>query len=1040
MSDEKYSIDDILAEIDRKRGGETHAHYEGSVTEIIGGSEIDEAIRSTAKHAEESVPEAQAAPEAQATPEKRAAVEAIAPHKPAEQQSGLAAKQRTESEENERRAAEIAAAAERTKQRKAEKAQKAAREREARERLAKERRESSLAAKQRTDEEVNERIAADISDAADKIKAHKVTEHTGLTEELASAAEASLLLFPDEPEKEAEEKTAPADDDIVFHSESELVTTETMELRKQQRIEEINRALLSADSAAESPDELLDSINPMDSRAKAAEQLKASTDEELEDTRAVSGNDLKNLANAANSEETVKEYSPAISRKKTDAEKRADDILFTPRTGKQRPLAPQKAQGGSDALVNSLNKQLAAQQALHSDKTVVVDDIGGVRAAPAEPLNIDSKKMIDTSIISGSDPVDEVRRADELAQKKKSKLASFMLEDIEEGVDAAAEDGEDDYDEEDEEIDLDDENVIAERLRHEAKGLTGRLVILGIMLAAALFIALTNHFGADWGFITEYVSKISHPDYYLYAYLIIGILSFSACSGVVTHGLSRLVRLHPDGDTLCAFAHIAAIGSLIPYLSNEEFIQRGRSHVYLAVSLAALCFNTVSKLCLVKAAQRNFRFTAGDGAKFFVQTSADEGAEQLAKGAVTGEMPCVASMRKTEMLCDFIISTYCEDASDRTARIIAPATLISAIVCGVIAYLTCESEIATNCLSWAFTAASAVFAVGAAFTGSFIVTLPMLRAAKVMPGRNAAILGCSAVEEFSETNAVLIEAKSLFPVNSVKINNIWDYNKHRSSNSPKVPIDEAIIYAASLSMNADSVLADAFFNMLNYKQQLLKPVSGCVYESGLGILGWIDHRRVLLGNREHMKSHEIVVPDMKKESAANKNGDEVIYLAVGGEICMLFFVELSANQQVKESVRRLSANGVSLVIKAVDGMITSAVIAELFDIEAARVRVLPFEAHAAFSEKTRYSPKGSAAVSCDGTFSAFAAAINGAKALRSKITTGCILEAAGTALGIVLVVLFMLFRNYDMLNCLYLIGFNAAWLLITAGAQAIKRL
>ena len=203
-----------------------------------------------------------------------------------------------------------------------------------------------------------------------------------------------------------------------------------------------------------------------------------------------------------------------------------------------------------------------------------------------------------------------------------------------------------------------------------------------------------------------------------------------------------------------------------------------------------------------------------------------------------------------------------------------------------------ESQYVMNNVSWAATVVSGIFSIGAAFTGSLIVTLPMLSASKKMTAKNCAILGYGAVEEFSETNAVLVDAKTLFPANSVKVNNIWNYNKHKKSSSPKVQLDEAIIYAASLAVAADSVMADAFFGMLNYKQQLLKSVSNCVYESNLGVLGWIDRRRVLIGNREHMKSHEIIVPDMKKVKAANKNDDEVIYLAVGGEVILLFFVPL----------------------------------------------------------------------------------------------------------------------------------------------------
>ena len=1056
MSDDKFSLDDILAEVDRKRehSGSAGRSREVSVTEIIDTDDINAILR---------------------TGKQKKSKEETAPEMSSDAQTGLAAKQLTEAEENTRRAADIASAADR--KRKAEEQKAAAKklreEKEAEKRSAE--LKKSRAAKQRTEEEENSRRAADIAAAADKQEKRRraakekaadsqealsesseavqpeeevsETELHGITGELSTTADASRLFGePEEDAKPAPEFSPDPDDDaIVFHTKSDLVTTDTMEIRKQQRIEDINRALLSVDQNAETTDELLDSLNPMDSRAKAAEELKSASEDEkdMTDTIAVAGNDLKNLANGT--EEKVKEYAPPASRKKSKSGKRVEDILFTPRTGAQKPLSPSKAEDGSEALVKSLSKKLeeSRESGEGADRTVVIDDLSEVGKAPSEPLNLDGSKLIDTSVLADEDEkIEAVRRADELAQKKKSRLASFMLEDIADEVASAGDEDtqdEDDEEYEEEEIDLDDENVIAERLNRESRGLLSRLVILGLLFIAALFIAVTNEFNINLGAITDLVSKRSHPDYFLYANLIIGILSFSACSSVIQNGFSRLLRLRPDGDTLCAFSHITAIAALIPYLSLPEYVQRGRSHVYLIVSLAALCFNTISKLCILKSAQRNFKFISGDGAKYFVQHINDGSADKLAGSTVDG-IPEVASMRKTEMLCDFIISTYCEDASDRVSRIFVPVTLAAAIGSGVIAYFMGESSYVWNNISWASTVASAIFAIGAGFIGSLIVTLPLLSASKKMPAQNSAILGYNAIEEFSETNAALVEAKSLFPANSVKINNIWDYNKHRSSNSPKIAIDEAIIYAASLSVTADSVLSDAFFNMLNYKHQLLKQVTDCVYESNLGIMGTIERRRVLLGNREHMKSHQIIVPELSKEKAANKNDDEVIYLAVNGEVCMLFFVELSANQQVKAAVNKLDRQGISLIIKTVDGMITPAVIADLFEIEASHCRIIPFEYHDTFKELTKYVSKGSAALSCDGTFTAFAGALSAAKNLRSKINAGCILSVGCCALGIILAVIFMLFTNYNMFSSFAVLLYNLACLAVTLGIQAFGRI
>lgn len=972
MADDKYSIDDILAEVDemRRASGENKKStgYSGSVTEIINGNEIEKALSSAGRS------------------------ERVHDDSP------------------------------------------------------------SLAAKQRSEEEVNGRRSAEISAAADKAKEKRAAEplHSGFTDEISDVEDAARLFGKKEkkekkgtPVRPESEYVKPfvkpdvaGDDDIIFHTRSDLVTTETMQLRKQKRIEEINRALLRADSEAETPDEMLDSLNPMDSRAKAAEELRSAPAQDMGDTLAVAGNDLKRMANG---EERVKKYSPVTSRRKSDvnAGSRIDAVLFTPGAKAAAPAAGKQAE---NSLLDALDKQVRKQQEENPEPTVTLTDIDGGK--PGVKLNISDSKIIDTSAFSEEeqDAVEAVKAADELAQKKKRRLSNFILEDIEQDVSETEEEEEDDYDEEEEEeIDLDDENVIRDRLGRAAKGLVSRLVILGLLFCAALFIALVNQFNWDLGVISEFISKRSNPDYYLYAYLTIGILSFTACSSVISNGFARLIKLRPDVDTLCALAHVTSIAALIPYLSLEEYIQRGRSHVYLIVSLAALCFNTVSKLCTVKAAQRNFAFISGDAAKYTVQRSDEEGAEQLAKGAVSG-MPVAASVRKTEMLTDFIVSTYCEDASDRISRVIAPVTVIAAIAAGLIAFFMGDSQFVMNNVSWACTAATAVFALGAAFSGSMTVTLPILSASRKLTAKNAAILGYSAADSFSEVNALLVEADTLFPAASVKIKNIWNYNKHHTGNSAKVPIDDAIIFAASLASATGSVLSESFFSMLNNKSELLKPVSGCVYENNLGVMGWIDRRRVLLGNREHMKSHQIVVPDMKKEQAANKDGNEVIYLAVGGEVCLLFFVELTANRQVKQSVQKLAHHGVSLIIKTVDGMITPSAISELFDIDAEMVRVLPYEMHEQFTEHTKFTPQGSAAVCCNGTFSAFAEAINGAKNLKQKISFGCIMQTAGVLLGFLLAVIFMAFTNYSMFNCFYVLLYNLAWMLITFGIQALKKI
>ena len=1003
MSD-NYSIDDILAEIDRKRGGGSKSTE--SVTEIISETELHSAMNSTSHT---RMPSAEESEPVSGDEEARERAESI------------------------RRAAEA-------NRRKAENKR---REREERQR------EQRRLEQERAEQEQRMQFSEPEKPAE--------PEHSGYTSELSSPTEAAKLFGePEEPPKpervvqpESEyvqpyvkPKVSGGDDDIVFHIKSDLVTSETMQMKKLQRINEINRALLEADRAAEEPEELLDSLNPMESREKAVDGLKNSAEPQgdIGDTLAVSGNDLKKMSSGET--EHVKEYSPVTSRRKGS---KADEVLFTPGAQKKSDAAGEKDRS-SEALVASLNKKLREQREKDraEERTVTITDLSDPRNLPPRALNIDyDKKVIDTSILPKTDPVAAVREAEALAERKKRKIANFMLADIDDEVEDAEEkeaedDDYDDEDDEDEIIDLDDENVITERLARAGKGLAGRLTILALLTAAAAIAAVFYFFKID---SIPILSELIKPDIFLYANLTIGILSFGACSSVITNGFSRLFKGKPDGDTLCAFAHLGALGAIVMYLAETNYLAMNRSFCYLLVSMLALCFNTVSKLCTVHAAKNNFRFISGDTDKYFVECTDGEDAERLARGAGHG-IPVIASMRKTEMLCDFIISTYCEDVSDRISRVLTPIMIGVSLAAGALGFFA-ETGVTSNIMNqWSFAATvfSAVLCVGASFTGALVVMLPMLSASRKTNERRAAILGYSAVEDFSSVNSVLVEAKTLFPAGSVSIRNIWDYNKNGKNGSQRVTIDEAIIYAASLAVSSDSILADPLFNMLNYKPALLKKVSNCVYESGLGVSGWIGSRRVLLGSRDHMKSHGITVPDSKKETALNKKNDEVIYLAVAGEVCMLFFVTLTANPQVKHQVQKLARNDVSLVVKTVDGALTEGVISEMFDIYADNVRILPAEAHDTFDEHTKYAGKGSAAVSCDGTFSSLASAINGAKALSERIRLGCIMEIFGIALGVLLVFIFAIFRNYSLLNGFWIAGYNIVWLLLTMLVQSFRRI
>lgn len=974
MAEEKYSIDDILKEIESSRTAKQAPKTKRveSVTDILGESdEIDKLIKAGRQKTSDYKPDMSVTE----------VINSIGPGK--QKEPVKSARQRTESEFEARLAADVSKAADRKKPV-----------------VGDDDNFPDRAAKQRSDEEVNARIARDVSNAADMKKWN----------ELSSSYE--------DGEDDDVKTYSGGDDDIEFHDADSFVPSETMEMRRMKKIDDIQNAMLKLDSEAETPDEMLDLLNPMESREKAAEQLKV----EDTDTLAVSGNDLKNLGRGG---EYIKEYTPATSRRREQAAE------------EETPAAPQTPFTGElhvgESIIDALNKKISEQE--------------------AEPEQSEEEPVSEENALEEEDSeLDKIRMANELAQKKKRKLSEFILdnrEDTEETEKIETKEPEtEEFDEEEideKPVDINDENVIRDKLERALKGLIGRVIILSVLFAAEIFLEVINAFKINIGQIGVIFGHISHPDNYLYAHLAIGILSFTACSSVVSNGFSRLFKLHPDGDTLCALAHMGAIAATIPYLTAMPYIQFGFSQVYLAISLAALIFNTVSKILTVKTAQNNFEFVFGGNSKHFIERCEGNGAEQLAKGAVSG-MPAIISVRKTEMLCDFIVSTYSEDSSDRTSRKIVPIAIIAAIIGGVAAYFSCGATITKNRASWTATVSSAILAASAPFSSSMTVTLPLYLASRKSKERGAAILGYSAAEELNETNAVLVNAKVLFPADSIKVVNICGYDTPKTRGEGKINIDEAIIYAASLAVASDSVLSDALFHILNYKEELLRPVSGCVYENNLGVMGWIERRRVLLGTRAHMKAHEITVPNTKKEAIANKNNDEVIYLAVGGEVCLLFFIRPAADPEIRRSVRELAFRDIKLVVKTVDGMITAPVLASVFGIDENDVKILPYEMHETFDDNTKFVSSGSAAISSNGSFSSVANAVVSARAVRDRATLGNIIQVVGIIIAYIVAVIFSLVSNEDWLrnnfnafNIFWIMIYNTVWGAFTMLLQLLRR-
>lgn len=823
---------------------------------------------------------------------------------------------------------------------------------------------------------------------------------------------------------------------------------------------------LKAEEAFEDPDELIDAINPYEVKSKAAD-LSAVLGG---DTLGIAGDDLKQLAEAHKekvrlSDEGVRVYdgerANVLAPEKTKYDSTANEQVFASekravyeaetiettapvkkyvpqkekeRTEKKAPIHKQteKERRSNDALLEKLNQALSRKKAEEDIKKrtlgLSVGSSGREKTdqlkLPTSGLNLDDGRVI---MATGVIPETETIR-----EKSSRKLRDFVLEN-----DSG------DEDEEEEDFDsYDSTGQIWSDLCESHRVIKIRFFILFVLTVFMFFVTLMgdmnkgmvfDFFGSD----VTFLDRRANAQGFLFCSLIAGVISAAVCSSVLYNGIVKLFKLQADCDSVCGIAAMVSIIATAVNIVRSDDIILSRSYIYIPVAIAGLMFNTLGKLMMVTRAKRNFRFISGDTAKYSAVMVESGSASALTKG-IAGTLPCLAAMRKTELLTDFLKSSYGEDKADRLSGRIAPISLGISLAAALTAYfIPYGTDGLHGNIYWALTVFTAVMSLCAPFGLMFMVNIPLTRAGKGLAKSESVVLGYKAAEEYAETNSVMIDASLLFPAGTITYSNIKHCKQPNSINN--IALDQAIILAASLAIKSGSAMSNMFKDMINDKDDILVKVENCVYEDNLGILGWYGTKRMIMGSREQMKHHDIKLPDMKKVRKYAGDSTEIIYLSVAGEVVIMFFVELRANPKIAACLKELTEEEVSLVVKTTDSIITVEKLAEVFDIPPEKIKILPYSMHELYYAITRYTSRGSGAVSCNGTFSGFAKAVLAAKKLIRDINSGMYVMLGGALIGVIAALAAAFTGNTWLISPSMIIGWNTVCLTAEAIVQSIRR-
>ena len=718
--------------------------------------------------------------------------------------------------------------------------------------------------------------------------------------------------------------------------------------------------------------------------------------------------------------ENTEIIEPKKSRKAPKPDEFSEKLSF-----EDKPVRPiQQTISGNTEIIDSLIR-------LKKERNAHTSHINAISRKSIQDidLNLEDKILPNTEPIPIDKNADELIKLKALNERRKKKIKDFVLvgdedeEDPDDLAEMAADRQISDFES------FEDAPSIFHDILQLKGSLTVRLLFLILTSLTSVYITVANDLA--WP-IPELLSASAQPTTYLFINIILGLLSAFVSYTALSCGLSKLMKFQADCDSLSALAILSSVVAATLCFASPVFVQQGKVHLYISVGVVCLLFNTIGKLLIVGRTARNFQFISGDyerNAVFIVDD--DDKASHFTRGTMS-DFPVLASMRKTEFISDFLKNSYAPDVTDKFCRIAAPILLFGSLAMGVISGILHRNASGGGFIYIGASAFAGCIALCACLAIILVINLPMKKATAKYLEHSAVMLSYQSVEEFSDTNSVLVDVSQLFPQGMINLSAIKIFSDTR--------IDEAIVEAASLTSHAGSILKHMFYDIIAGKTEMLNPVESYIYEDSMGLCGWINNKRILLGNRELMDNHSIGgLPTKEREKEYTENGKVAVYLSISGELSAMFVIEIKANLEVRRWLKELEHNEVYVILRTVDSVISINRLAELFEISPEMLKLLPFRLHPNFEEETSYVPRQSASLACAGRFPSFASLIVGTKRIRKTASIGLCIQSASAILGFIIALILTLLSSFDQLSASLVLAYNLAWTALTLLLQSFRK-
>ena len=546
-------------------------------------------------------------------------------------------------------------------------------------------------------------------------------------------------------------------------------------------------------------------------------------------------------------------------------------------------------------------------------------------------------------------------------------------------------------------------------------------VSIGLTFAMFVLCCIGGAFGVGAG----EAAKDSSLRGFAFVNLAIYAAMLYNCRDIIVRGLQPLKKIKSNSDTGYAIAAVVTVFQSVTALINPTPFFRQGLNVYTLVVMLALALNTLGRQRNADRISSNFRFVSDSSQKYTGKFFHNQRMVATLLSGTKNDKSELVFQKKTAFLKHFMKLSHSPDPGEDLADKFSLPTIVFSIVISIV-YLLLSKSFADTISVFSIMLCAAV-----PMCSKALGAVPLHKLAKNSLANQSMVVGYQAVESFSESAAVMLDAKELYPEGSVHLNGIKTFDSRR--------IDEAMHAAASVIITAGGAMAGMFDGIIQGdKLENLPQAENVIYEDGKGLIGWVNNERIFIGNRQLLRSHDIETMSEEYEAEQRSDGDEILYLACAGELVAMFIVGYSANRRVADALRRMEANGMSMLIRTTDVNITAERIAKDFGVSHRSIKILEQKNSNVVRDEMIGKEKSSPAfVATKGGVTSFGRAVSGCIQTKRNILLSLAVQVFGVLLGLLIVTVIALVSGVHHIGAIQMFFFYLFWAAAVLAAPPI---